>query len=267
MPDNEKFKAEGEGGITPPDPSMMKPEEMPNIPFDKEGFWKLKKEYDDSVKDFEKSEKITKEDFEKRQEEINETKENFVSKHLKETGFLDEVDEVLKGARVEKVLANADSKIAAAYDNATSVMDRVFNSVSKLNYELSSSLDAFDINLENTMAKKKSKDTTKVDEPSKPNKTKIELLIDFITKVDVSKIEHAETAHQVQQIMLLSTEIARDFQVQTSYERLYDRVLEQTTRQQKEIKDNYYDLLNYREKNYELLRRRQEALLDRTESD
>ena len=58
------------------------------------------------------------------------------------------------------------------------------------------------------------------------------MLLEFTTKLDITKIEDQDTQHIVQQIVYLATQITKDFQAQQSYERLYQRVLDQTREQQ-----------------------------------
>jgi hypothetical protein len=217
MPDNGKIKG-GSGGFTPPDFSKMKPEYLELTP-EKE-FQELKTEYEKSVKEF-------------------------------QTSVADEIDYVAAGSKIQEVLFNADRKVNTAYDNATAVIDRVFNSVAALNARISDSLNnAYsDIGGATTM--------TETDLPkTKAPQTKIELLMKYINKLDLTKIDDKNTAHQVQQIMFLAAQLVKDYEAQTSYEKMMDRISNQRTQQQKEIMDQYWQLLEFQDRRTEILKER-----------
>lgn len=216
------------GGYTPPDLSEMKSEfinlaseqKMKSEQPEENGFSKLKKEYQEAVQDFHDS-------------------------------VADQIDNIAAGDKVKQVLSHANQKVSNTYDNATTLIDEVFNNVANLTSQISTSLDnAYDdIGGTTTMTNTKPPKT-------KTPQTKIELLMSYINKLDLTKIENKDIAHQVQQIMFLAAQLAKDFQTQMSYEKMMERVSDQRTQQQNEIMEQYWKLLQWQDQRTEMLERR-----------
>jgi hypothetical protein len=98
---------------------------------------------------------------------------------------------------------------------------------------------------------------TETDLPkTKAPQTKIELLMKYINKLDLTKIDDKNTAHQVQQIMFLAAQLVKDYEAQTSYEKMMERISNQRTQQQKEIMDQYWQLLEFQDRRTEILKER-----------